>query len=124
LKKVNREHPGILGAGNGPNALLDPAYPGRPRAGVLRYPVRERLMKWGIKFRPIRPGSPHLNGKVERSEGTDLDEFYSMVDLKDPELQLRLAEWKFYYNWYCPHSVLGGKTPDDGYLELIHQLLD
>jgi transposase InsO family protein len=64
------------------------------------YQVQERLMEWGIKFRPIRSGSPHLNGKVERSQRTDLDEFYSTVDLKDPELQLRLAEWEFYYNWY------------------------
>jgi len=28
------------------------------------YKVQERLMEWGIKFRPVRPGSPHLNGKV------------------------------------------------------------
>jgi hypothetical protein len=27
---------------------------------------------------------------------------YSTVDLKDPELELRLAEWEFYYNWYRP----------------------
>jgi putative transposase len=25
---------------------------------------QKRLMEWGIKFRPIKPGSPHLNGKV------------------------------------------------------------
>ena len=80
------------------------------------YQVQERLMEWGIKFHPIRPGSPHLNGKVERSQRTDLDEFYSTVDLKRPELELRLAEWEFYYNWYRPHSSLGGKTPNDQYL--------
>lgn len=28
------------------------------------YAVQERLMDWGIKFRPIKPASPHLNGKV------------------------------------------------------------
>ncbi len=32
-------------------------------------------MAWGIKCRPIKPGSPHLNGKVERSQKTDLEEF-------------------------------------------------
>jgi transposase InsO family protein len=85
------------------------------------YQVQERLMEWGIKFRPIRPGAPHLNGKVERSQRTDLDEFYSTVDLKDPELELRLAEWEFYYNWYRPHSSLSGKAPNDRHLELIHQ---
>jgi hypothetical protein len=29
---------------------------------------QERLMDWGIKFRPVKPGSPRLNGKVERSK--------------------------------------------------------
>lgn len=28
------------------------------------YKVQETLMNWGIKFRPIKPRSPHLNGKV------------------------------------------------------------
>lgn len=50
------------------------------------YSVQDRLMEWGIKFRPIKPGSPHLNGKVERTQRTYLDEFYSTVDIKDPDL--------------------------------------
>lgn len=29
--------------------------------------VQQRLMDWAIKFRPIPPRSPHLNGKVERT---------------------------------------------------------
>ena len=37
--------------------------------------VQEQLMEWGIKFRPIEPASPYLNGKVERSQLTDLQEF-------------------------------------------------
>ena len=37
--------------------------------------VQEQLMNYGIKFRPIRPASPHLNGKVERSQNTDKIEF-------------------------------------------------
>ena len=32
------------------------------------YEVQEKLMEYGIKFRPIKPASPHLNGKVERSQ--------------------------------------------------------
>lgn len=32
------------------------------------YAVQERLRSWSIKFRPIRPRSPHLNGKVERMQ--------------------------------------------------------
>jgi transposase InsO family protein len=55
--------------------------------------VQERLMSYGIKFRPIKPKSPHLNGKVERSQKTDLDEFYSTVDIKDPQLVDLLEQW-------------------------------
>jgi transposase InsO family protein len=83
--------------------------------------VQERLMSWGIKFRPIRPASPHLNGKVERSQKTDLHEFYPTIDLKDPELEDRLAEWQHYYNWQRSHGSLGGKTPMEKYIELMQK---
>jgi len=43
--------------------------------------VQEKMMENGIKFRPNKPGSPHLNGKVERSQRTDRDEFYATVEL-------------------------------------------
>jgi transposase InsO family protein len=75
--------------------------------------VQMQLMEYGIKFRPIKPRSPHLNGKVERSQQTDLQEFYSTVDLKDPELFLHLKEWQHYYNWHRIHGSLNGKTPID-----------
>ena len=74
------------------------------------YQVQKRLMDYGIKFRPIRPGSPHLNGKVERSQKTDKLEFYAAMDLDDPDLSDRLADW-LYYNWQRPHGALNGKTP-------------
>jgi transposase InsO family protein len=63
------------------------------------YKVQERLMRWGIKFRPVKPRSPHLNGKVERSQRTDLDEFYSTVPLDSPNLTEQLQEWQHFYNW-------------------------
>ena len=47
---------------------------------------------WEIKFRPIHPRSPNLKGKVEPSKRTDLEEFYSSVDLNDSELNDRLDE--------------------------------
>ena len=50
------------------------------------YCFQEKLMEYGIKFRPIKPASPHLNGKVERSQRTDIEEFYATVDLKAPDL--------------------------------------
>jgi transposase InsO family protein len=61
------------------------------------------LREYAIKLRPIPPRSPHLNGKVERSQQTDWVEFYATADLADPDLPLRLEEWQFFYNWRRPH---------------------
>lgn len=78
-------------------------------------------MAYGIKFRPNKPGSPHLNGKVERSQKTDLAGFYSITDLSDfDKLQDELSQWQFYYNWYRPHGSLNNKTPCD----ITHDLAD
>lgn len=74
---------------------------------------QEKLREYCIKFRPVKPRSPHLNGKVERSQQTDLQEFYITANLKDPLLNERLEEWQFHYNWYRFHSSLAGKTPID-----------
>jgi transposase InsO family protein len=74
-----------------------------------------------IKFRPIRPRSPHLNGKVERSQKTDKVELYPTVDLADSELSLRLEEGQFSYNWHRPHSSLKNKTPMECYCDLVEQ---
>ncbi|MBJ3777935.1 integrase core domain-containing protein [Acuticoccus mangrovi] len=74
------------------------------------YAVQERLRSWSIRFRPIRPRSPHFNGKVERVQRTAPDEFWPMVDLKDPELEARLAEWQHVDNWARPHDSLGGSA--------------
>lgn len=80
--------------------------------------VQEKLKEYGIKFRPNKPGSPHLNGKVERSQKTDKTEFYPTIDVESPELDMQLAEWQQYYNWDRPHSAHNGKSPMDKYLEL------
>lgn len=83
------------------------------------YKFQATLMEWGIKFRPIKPGSPHLNGKVERAQKTVLDEFYSTVDLDSADLEDKLDEWQFFYNWHRPHSALNGKTPIDKWSECL-----
>ena len=75
--------------------------------------VQKQLMDWAIKFRPVKPRSPHLNGKVERVQKTVLYEFYALSDLDDPQLQDRLDEWVFHYNWLRGHGSLGGKAPID-----------
>jgi transposase InsO family protein len=70
------------------------------------------MMEYCIKFRPVKPASPHLNGKVERSQKTDLEEFYATAELDNFEnLREELACWQFFYNWQRPHSALNGKTP-------------
>ncbi len=56
--------------------------------------VQNKMMEYGIKFRPNKPASPHLNGKVERSQRTDKEEFYFSANLDLEELQSRtLPEW-------------------------------
>jgi transposase InsO family protein len=76
------------------------------------YEVQELMQKNKIKFRPIKPRSPHLNGKVERSQRTDLDEFYSDTNPKeDPNLEIKLKDWQNHYNNKRSHTSLNGRTP-------------
>ena len=84
------------------------------------YVVQDYLKDQKIKFRPIKPLSPHLNGKVERTQRTDLDEFYSNTNIKEPTLAHQLNEWVEYYNRQRSHSSLKGKTPWEKYQELEH----
>jgi len=82
------------------------------------YKFQEKLMECGIKFRPIKPRSPHLNGKVERAQKTDIDEFFSTIDITQPDLSEELVCWQHFYNWQRPHGGIGGKTPIDKCCEL------
>ena len=60
----------------------------------------------------IKPASPRLNGKVERSHLTDQREFYQILDFTgDVNLRKKLAQWEDYYNFLRPHSAHMGKTP-------------
>lgn len=80
---------------------------------------QEELGVHFIKYRPIKPRSPHLNGKVERSQLTDKAEFYSTILKAERNMNLvgKLKEWEFFYNRKRPHSSLNGKTPYERYLE-------
>ena len=75
--------------------------------------VQGRLRERRIKFRPNRPRAPHLNGKVERVQRTALEEFWPTVDPTEPDLAVRLEEWRTFYNHHRPHGALGGGTPAD-----------
>ncbi len=85
--------------------------------------VQKQLMIYGIKFRPNKLGSPHVNGKVERSQKTDKSEFYPTIDgdVELKALDLLLAAWQHYYNWKLPHSSLKGLTLIDRITELSDQ---
>jgi transposase InsO family protein len=88
----------------------------------------ERVQDWlranFIKFRPIPPRSPHLNGKVERSQLTDLQEFWA--NRRNPSLEDAedLECWQFDYNWRRPHGSLKGKAPIERIVELRNQIPD
>jgi transposase InsO family protein len=75
--------------------------------------VQRHLMAETIKFRPIPPRSPHLNGKVERAQRTVLEEFWATVDPRAPDIGEQLALWVHQYNWDRPHEALGGLCPID-----------
>lgn len=64
-----------------------------------------------IKFRPTPPRSPHLNGKVERSQQTDLQEFWTRIKPKSAVAATRIEEWQFDYNYRRAHGSLSGLTP-------------
>jgi hypothetical protein len=69
----------------------------------------------------IRPRTPHLNGKVERSHRVDEQEFYQLLD-KDgiaEDIHLfndKLREWEGdYYNYHRPHGALDGQPHTNGF---------
>ena len=60
----------------------------------------------------IKPASPNLNGKVERSYLTDKQEFCQFIDYKgDVDLRAKLNEWEAFYNLQRPHAALKVKMP-------------
>ena len=69
----------------------------------------------GIRHTCIKPATPRLNGKVERSHRIDQEEFYRMLEgavIDDTELfNDKLKQWEDYYNFDRPHGALGGQTP-------------
>ena len=66
----------------------------------------------GIKHVYIKPGTPRLNGKVERSHRTDENEFYQLLEYKDDvDLEAKLQEWEKFYNLHRPHGAFKGMTP-------------
>lgn len=66
----------------------------------------------GMRHVYIKPRTPRLNGKVERSHGTDKDEFYQMMKYTDDvDLGKKIQEWENFYNFQRPHGGLNGNIP-------------
>src|SRR5689334_22656681 len=74
------------------------------------------LERLDIRHVYIRPRTPRLNGKVERSHRVDDQEFYQLLDQDgiSDDIHLfndKLREWEDYYNYHRPHGALDGQTP-------------
>ncbi|MEQ8671884.1 MAG: IS481 family transposase [Aggregatilineales bacterium] len=66
----------------------------------------------GMQHVYIKPRTPQLNGKVERSHRTDQTEFYQLLTYTDDvDLNAKLEAWENFYNYDRPHISLDGKTP-------------
>jgi Integrase core domain len=55
---------------------------------------------------------------VERSQKSDWEEFYSIVDLASPDLKEKLRQWQDDYNHERPHGSLGSQTPWEKWCDL------
>jgi transposase InsO family protein len=78
---------------------------------LFHYHVLDR----GIGHDYIKPRTPRLNGKVERSHRIDAEEFYRLLDgvvIDDTQVfNDKLREWENFYNYHRPHGGLDGQTP-------------
>ena len=78
-----------------------------------------RLEALAFRHVYIRPRTPRLNGKVERSHRVDDQEFYQLLDKNgiSDDIHLfneMLREWEDYYNYHRPHwlSTVRPRTND------------
>jgi len=91
-------------------------YTGAPKTApdkpVRLHPFTLACAAAGIRHRCIRPRSPHLNGKVERSHRIDTEEFYRLRRWRTfAELVKRHRRFNAFYNTARPHGGHGGLTP-------------
>lgn len=74
----------------------------------------------GIRHVYIKPHSPQLNGKVERSHRTDQEEFYQLLTYTgDVDLTKKLAAWEDFYNLHRPHGAHAGQSPYEALKHLL-----
>ena len=76
----------------------------------------------GIRHVYIKPRSPQLNGKVERSHRTDQEERYELLTYSyDVDLSKKLAVWEDFCNLHRPHGAHEGQTPYEALKRLLVQ---
>ena len=74
----------------------------------------------GMEHVYIKPKTPQLNGKVERSHRTDKDDLCQLLTYRDDiDLKKKLAEWEHFYNYNRPHGAHHGKTPYEALREKL-----
>lgn len=81
----------------------------------FRFGFHWHVLDKGINHVYIKPRTPRLNGKVERSHRIDAEEFYRLLDgvvVDDVNVfNAKPEEWQDYYNHHRPHGGLDGRTP-------------
>ncbi len=74
-----------------------------------------RALDQGLQHVYIKPRTPRLNGKVERSHRIDAEEFYRLLDgvvIDDSQcFDDKLREWEDYYNYHRPATAPTAAKP-------------
>lgn len=85
------------------------------------------LCDLGIRHIYIKPRTPRLNGKVERSHRIDQEEFYQLLNGKVIDslehFNFKIKKWQDYYNYERPHGSLDGKTPFEKFQSKLNAYL-
>ena len=120
LPRSTRRPPSSSSTTSWPSCPSEWRNPDRQRSRVpVRVPLARR--RPGIGHTYIRPGTPRLNGKVERSHRIDAEEFYRLLSgavIDDAGVfNDKLQQWEDYYNYQRPHGGLDGQTPYERLLQ-------
>ena len=84
----------------------------------------EACKELNIKLYVLPPYSPKQNGRIERSNRTMREEFYSNRNITEHCAELKdwneeLEKFIYKYNHYRPHNSLDFKTPYEYYEDII-----
>ena len=90
----------------------------------FRKHFEEACKELNIKLYVLPPYSPKQNGRIERSNRTMREEFYSNRNITEHCAELKdwneeLEKFIYKYNHYRPHNSLDFKTPYEYYEDII-----